>query len=390
MLACAVFVNQEQNAMSGHPGFTTLALHTATSPHAAPPAVATLEERIAALEGGVAGLATASGQAALHLALATLAGAGHHIVAADNLRDGHIALLAHGLARFGVTTTFVDPRHPHAWRAAIRPETRLLAGAALGHARLDVLDIPQVAAIAHEHDLPLLVDASLATPWLSMPFDHGADLVMHDAGFLSGKAGAAGGLLVDGGTFDWHAAHSRTGSFAGLCEADPASDGRVFTEESTVGAFALRARHAGLRDFGATLGAHDAAVMLNGLETLAVRMDRHVAGARKVAETLAGHPAVAAVAYPDLDNHPDHDLARRLLPRGCGAIVPFALEGGPAAAARFLDALKLFGRENACGGARSHAAPGTAGTVRLAIGLEDADDLLDDLARALKLAQKGA
>jgi len=378
--------------MSGprYPGFTTLALHTATSPQAAPPAVATLEERSAALEGGVAGLATASGQAALHLALATLAGAGHHIVAAHDLRAEHIALLTHGMARFGVATTFVDPRDPDAWRAAIRPETRLLVGAALGHAGLDVLDIPQVAAVAHEHGLPLLVDASLATPWLLRPFDHGADLVVHDARFLSGKAGATGGLLVDGGTFDWHAAHARTGRFARLCEPDPGCDGRVFAEESTVGAFALRARHAGLRDFGAVLGAHDAAVMVGGLETLAVRMERHVAGARKAAAALASHPAVATVAYPDLDSHPDHDLARRLLPRGCGAIVPFALQGGPAAAARFLDALKLFGREDACGGARSHAAPGTAGTVRLAVGLEDADDLIDDLARALKLAQKGA
>ncbi|WP_075791103.1 PLP-dependent transferase [Massilia putida] len=378
--------------MSGprYPGFTTLALHTATSPQAAPTAVATLEERIAALEGGVAGLATASSQAALHLALATLAGAGDHVVAAHNLRGEHAALLAHGLARFGVATTFVDPRDPHAWRSAIRPETRLLAGAALGHADLDVLDIPQVAAIAHEHDLPLLVDASLATPWLLMPFDHGADLVIHDAAFLSGKAGATGGLLVDGGTFDWHAAHARTGRFAGLCEPDPGCDGRVFAEESTVGAFALRARHAGLRDFGATPGAYDAAVMLNGLETLGVRMERHVAGARRVAEALAAHPAVASVAYPDLDSHPDHAIARRLLPRGCGAIVPFALLGGPAAAARFLDGLKLVGREGASGGARSHAASAAAGTVRLAIGLEDADDLLDDIARALKLAQKGA
>jgi O-acetylhomoserine (thiol)-lyase len=378
--------------MSGprYPGFTTLALHTATSGQAAPPAVATLEERIAALDGGVAGLATASSQAALHLALVTLAGAGHHVVAARNLRDEHAALLAHGMKRFDVATTFVDPRDPDAWRNAIRPETRLLAGTVLGHADLDVLDIPQVAAIAHEHDLPLLVDASLATPWLLTPFDHGADLVMHDAGFLSGKAGATGGLLVDGGTFDWHAVHTRTGRFAGLCEPDPGCDGRVFAEESTVGAFALRARHAGLRDFGATLGAHDAAVTLNGLETLAARMERHVAGARKVAEALAAHPAVATVAYPDLASHPDHATARRLLPRGCGAIVPFALQGGATAAARFFDALKLFGRENACGGARSQATSVAAGTVRLAIGLEDADDLLDDLARALKLAQKGA
>ena len=372
--------------MSGprYPGFTTLALHTATSPHAAPPAVATLEERIAALDGGVAGIAAASSQAALHLALATLAGAGDHIVAAHDLHPGLIALLAHGVKRFGVATTFVDPRDPNAWRAPIRPETRLLVGAALGHAGMDVLDIPRVATVAHEHGLPLLVDASLATPWLLSPFDHGADLVVHDAGYLSGTAGATGGLLVDGGTFDWHAAHARTGRFAGLCEPDPACGGRVFAEESTVGAFALRARHAALRDFGATLGAMDAAVMLNGLETLVVRTERHVAGARKVAAALAAHPAVASVAYPD------HELARRLLPRGCGAVVPFALQGGPAAAARFLDALKLVGRDDACGGARSCATPGGAGTVRLAVGLEDTDDLLDDLTRALKLAQKGA
>ena len=378
--------------MSGprYPGFTTLALHTATSPHAAPPAVATLEERIAALDGGVAGIAAASSQAALHLALATLAGAGDHIVAAHDLHPGLIALLAHGVKRFGVATTFVDPRDPNAWRAPIRPETRLLVGAALGHAGMDVLDIPRVATVAHEHGLPLLVDASLATPWLLSPFDHGADLVVHDAGYLSGTAGATGGLLVDGGTFDWHAAHARTGRFAGLCEPDPACGGRVFAEESTVGAFALRARHAALRDFGATLGAMDAAVMLNGLETLVVRTERHVAGARKVAAALAAHPAVASVAYPDLDNHPERDLARRLLPRGCGAIVPFALQGGPAAAARCLDALKLVGRDDACGGARSYATPGGAGTVRLAVGLEDTDDLLDDLTRALKLAQKGA
>lgn len=378
--------------MSGprYPGFTTLALHTAAGAHTQAAAVATLEERSAALEGGVAGIAAASAQAALHLALATLAGAGHHIVAANNLGAGHTALLAHGLGRFGVAATFVDARDPSAWRAAIRPETRLLVGAALGGDNLDVLDIPAVAAIAHEHDLPLLVDATLATPWLSRPLDHGADLVVHGAGFLAGKADAAGGLLVDGGTFDWHAAHGRTGRFAALCEPDPGCDGRVFAEESTVGAFALRARHAGLRDFGATLGAHDAGVILAGLETLGVRMDRHVASARRVAEALAAHPAVAGVAYPGLDSHPDHAVGRRLLPRGCGAVVPFTLQGGMTAAGRFLDGLKIFGRDAGCGGARSHAAPLGAGAIRLTVGLEDADDLLGDLDRALKLAQKGA
>ena len=362
-----------------YPGFTTLALHVAAGAPNSDPAVAALEERGAALEGGVAGIATASGQAALHLALATLAGSGHHIVAADNLRDDARALLAHGLRRFGVEATFVDPRDPGAWRAAIRPATRVLVGAALG---LDgtVLDIPRVAAVAHDHDLPLLVDATLATPRLLSAFDHGADLVIHDAGFLAGQAGAPGGLLVDGGTFDWHAAHARTGRYAGLCEPNPACDGRVFAEESTVGAFALCARHVALRDFGTALGAHDAAVILRGLETLGMRMDRHVAGARRVAETLASHPAVANVAYPD------HDL----LPRGGGAVVPFTLQGGSAAAGRFLDALKVVGRADAIGGPRSFAADAGAGTVCLYVGLEDPDDLLDDIARALKLAQKGA
>ncbi|KGF82089.1 hypothetical protein IA69_09190 [Massilia sp. JS1662] len=367
--------------MSGprYPGFTTLALHVAAGAPTSDPAVATLEERAAALEGGVAGIATASGQAALHLALATLAGSGHHVVAADNLHDDARALLAHGLRRCGVTVTFADPRDPGAWRAAIRPETRVLVGTALG---LDgtVLDIPRVAAVAHEHDLPLLVDATLATPWLLSAFDHGADLVVHDAGFLAGQAGATGGLLVDGGTFDWHAAHARTGRFAELCEPNAACDGRVFAEESTVGAFALCARHAGLRDFGTALGAHDAAAILRGLETLGMRMDRHVAGARKVAAALAGHAAVASVAYRD------HEL----LPRGAGAVVPFALQGGPAAAGRFLGALKVFAATDAVGGPRSHATDAGAGTVRLYVGLEDPDDLLDDLARALKLAQKGA
>ena len=362
-----------------YPGFTTLALHVAAGAPISAPAVATLEERGAALEGGIAGIATASGQAALHLALATLAGSGHHVAAADNLRMDARALLAHGLRRFGVTTTFVDPHDPDAWRAAIRPETRVLVAAASGQDGT-VLDIPRVAAVAHGQDLPLLVDATLATPWLLAAFDHGADLVVHDAAFLAGQAGAPGGLLVDGGTFDWHAAHARTGRFAELCEPNAACDGRVFAEESTVGAFALGARHAGLRDFGAALGAHDAAVILRGLETLGMRMDRHVAGARKAAETLAGHPAVAGVAY----------ASHELLPRGAGAVVPFTLRGGPAAAGRFLDALKLVGRSDALGGPRSFAMDAGAGTVRLYVGLEDPDDLLDDIARALKLAQKGA
>jgi O-acetylhomoserine (thiol)-lyase len=379
----------QDEPMSGprYPGFTTLALHTAAGAQFPDPAVARLEECIAALEGGVAGIATASAQAALHLAVTTLAGAGAHVVAARTLHPGAHALLAHGLGRCGIATTFVDPRDTGAWQAAIRPGTRLLVGDALTDG---VLDIPAVATVAHAHDLPLLVDGTLATPCLSKPFDHGADLVVHGAAFLAGRAGAAGGLLVDGGTFDWQAAHARTGRYADLCEPDPRFDGRVFAEESTVGAFALRAREAGLRDFGAALGAHDAAVMLQGLETLALRIERHVAGARLVAGTLAAHPAVARVDYPGLDGHPDQALAGRLLPHGGGTVVPFALHGGPAAADRFINALTVFARTDGAGGARSCAIRAGADMVRLSIGLEDADDLLGDLGRALKLAQKGA
>ncbi len=371
------------------------------------PTNAVLEERIAALEGGVGAIATASGQAALHLALTTLCSAGSHIVASAALYGGSHNLLHYTLRRFGIETTFVPPGDLAAWQAAIRPETRLLFGETLGNPGLDVLDLPAVSAIAHGAGLPLLVDATFTPPWLLRPFDHGADLLVHSATkFLSGHGTVIGGLLVDSGRFDWAAAHARHGRFAELCEPYAGFHGMVFAEESTVGAFLLRARREGLRDFGACMSPHTAWLILQGLETLPLRMARHIDNTRAVVRFLAEHPMVARVGYPELDGHPSQALAQRLLPRGCGAVFSFDLAGSRAQGVAFIEALKLFSHLANVGDCRSlviHPASTThfrmddatlaqagitPGTIRLSIGLEDPADLMDDLKRALKAAEK--
>ena len=371
------------------------------------PTNAVLEERIAALEGGVAGIATASGQAAMHLGLVTIAGAGSHIVASRALYGGSHNLLAYTMKRFGIDTTFVDPRDIDAWRAAIRPNTKVLFAETLGNPGLDVLNVPLVAQLAHEHFLPLMVDATFTTPYLLRPFEHGADLIFHSATkFLCGHGTAIGGLLVDGGTFDWQQAYDKTGRFAELCEPYEGFHGMVFAEESSVAPFALRARREGLRDFGAVMSPHNAFAVLQGIETLGLRMDRHVANTRRVIEFLVAHPAVESVSYPELPGHPDHALAKTLLPKGCGAVFSFALKGDRAAGTRFVDALTIFSHLANVGDAKSlviHPASTThfrvppeqlaasgirEGTMRLSIGLEDADDLIDDLARGLKASQR--
>lgn len=367
------------------------------------PTNAVLEERIAALEGGVGAIATASGQAALHLAIATLAGAGSHLVASSALYGGSHNLLHYTLARFGIETTFVKPGDLDAWKRSIRPNTRLLFGETLGNPGLDVLDIPAVAAIAHDHGLPLLVDSTFTTPWLMKPFEHGADLVYHSATkFLSGHGTVIGGLLVDSGQFDWHA----SGRFPELAAPYEGFHGMVFAEESTVGAFLLRARREGLRDFGACMSPHTAWLILQGIETLPLRMARHVENTRRIVAFLAAHPMVAAVGYPELESHPGHALAQRLLPRGCGSVFSFDLKGSRAQGKAFIEALKLFSHLANVGDCRSlviHPASTThfrmddaalaqagigPGTIRLSVGLEDADDLIDDLKRALKTAEK--
>lgn len=432
--------------MSGpkYPGFDTLALHAGQSPdpatgsravpiyqttsyvfrdseHAASlfnmeraghvysrisnPTVAVLEERMAALEGGTGSIATASGQAALHLAVATLMDAGSHIVASASLYGGSHNLLGYTLKRFGIDTTFVVPRELDAWRKAIRPNTRLLFGETLGNPGLDVLDIPAVSGIAHEAGVPLLVDATFTTPYLMKPFELGADLLYHSATkFLGGHGIAIGGVIVDSGRFDWE----KSGKFPQLTAPYSGFHNMDFEEESGTRAFLLRARREGLRDFGACMAPMTAFQILQGIETLHLRMPRHVESTRKVVDFLAGHAAVGKVLYPERPDHPDHALAKKLLPRGCGAVFSFDIRGGREAGRRFIESLRVFSHLANVGDAKSlviHPATTThyrmsdedlvragigPGTVRLSIGLEDAQDLMDDLDRGLNTAMRAA
>jgi O-acetylhomoserine (thiol)-lyase len=368
------------------------------------PTCAVLEERVAALEGGVGAIATASGQAALFLAIVTLMDTGAHIVASRALYGGSHNLLDYTLPRLGITTTFVDPRDVDAWRAAIRPTTRLLFGETLGNPRLDVLDVARVAEVAHAHDLPLLVDSTFTTPWLLRPFEHGADLVYHSATkFLSGHGVVIGGVLVDSGRFDWQRAAAK---FPTLTEPYRGFHDMTFTDESTTAAFLLRARREGARDFGACMAPFTAFQILQGIETLPLRMEKHVANTRAVIAFLRRHPFVGAIGYPELPEHPDHALAARLLPRGCGAVFSFDINGTRAQGRRFIESLRLFSHLANVGDAKSlviHPASTThfrmsdadlaragigEGTIRLSIGLESADDLIDDLSRALYAASK--
>jgi len=367
------------------------------------PTNAVLEERVSALEGGVGAIATASGQAALHLAVATLMGSGSHIVASRSLYGGSHNLLRYTLPRFGIDTTFVDPRDVEAFRRAIRPNTRLLFGETLGNPGLEVLDIPRLSEVAHQAGLPLLVDSTFTTPYLMRPFDLGADLVYHSATkFLGGHGVAIGGVLVDGGRFDWE----KSGKFPTLTEPYVGFHDMVFSEESTTAAFMLRARREGLRDFGACMSPHNAFQILQGIETLGLRMQRHVDNSRRIASFLSGHAAVESVSYPELPGHPDHELASKLLPRGCGAVFSFGIKGGRQAGRRFIETLTVFSHLANVGDAKSlvihpattthyrmddealRAAAITEGTIRLSVGLEDPEDLIADLDRALRASQK--
>ena len=371
------------------------------------PTNAVLEQRVSALEGGVGAITTASGQAALHLSIATLMGAGSHIVASTALYGGSQNLLHYTLRRFGIDTSFVKPGDIDGWRAAVRPNTRLFFGETVGNPGLDVLDIATVASIAHEAGVPLLVDSTLTTPWLLKPLDHGADLVYHSATkFLSGHGTVIAGIVVDGGSFDWAAAHAASGKFGELAEPYEGFHNMVFTDESTVGAFLLRARREGLRDFGACLSPHSAWLVLQGIETLGLRMARHMDNTAKVVEYLAGHAFVSRVGHPLLESHPSHALAQKLLPRGAGSVFSFDLKGSRVQGKAFVDALQVFSHLANVGDCRSlvihpasttHfrmsddalAAGGiTQGTIRLSIGLEDPADLLEDLRRALRAAEK--
>jgi O-acetylhomoserine (thiol)-lyase len=365
------------------------------------PTTAVLEERIAALEGGVGAVATASGQAALHLAVATLMDQGGHIVSSAALYGGSHNLFHHTLPRFGIKASFVDPRDPAAFKAAIRPETRLLYGETLGNPGLEVMDIPAIAEIAHAAGLPLMIDNTFATPYLCRPFELGADIVTHSVTkFLGGHGVAIGGIMVDSGRFDWEG----SGKFPTLTEPYEGYHGLDFAEEFGPLSLLMRARAEGLRDFGAAMSPQNAFYLLQGVETLPLRMARHVENALAVARYLSGAKGVLWVRYPGLASHPDHERAKAMLPRGAGAILSFGIQGGREAGRRFIEALHLFSHLANVGDAKSlviHPASTThqqmdkaalaaagveEGLVRLSVGLEDPADLIDDLAQALAAA----
>ncbi|MGN6310406.1 MAG: O-acetylhomoserine aminocarboxypropyltransferase [Xanthobacteraceae bacterium] len=367
------------------------------------PTVSVLEERIAALEGGVGAVCTASGMAALHLAIATLVSAGEHIVASSSLYGGSINILTHTLPRFGITTTFVNPRDHDGMRAAIKDNTRLVIGETIGNPGMEVLDIPKVAQIAHDAKIPLLVDNTFATPYLSRPIELGADIVMNSATkWLGGHGIAIGGVLVDSGRFNWRA----SGKFPVLTEPYAGYHGIVFDEQFGPIAFMMRARTEGLRDFGACLSPTNAFQILQGIETLGPRMDRHMANTKAVLDFLTANKAVDWVLHPSLENHPDYELARTLLPRGAGSIISFGIKGGRAAGKKFLETLRMISHLANVGDAKTLVIhPGStthqqmdaeqlkaAGIgeemVRLSVGIEAAQDILDDLGQALRISQK--
>ncbi|CAN5205385.1 O-acetylhomoserine aminocarboxypropyltransferase [soil metagenome] len=364
------------------------------------PTVAAFEERMASLEGGVGAVATASGQAALALSVMTLAGAGRHLVCYSAVYGGTANLLRATLPRFGIETTFIPVDHDsETLRAAIRPNTAAVIAETIGNPGMSVIDQPAVADVAHEAGIPLLIDNTFATPYLCRPFELGADLVIHSATkFIAGTGSVIGGVLVDSGRFDWEA----SGRFPELTEPYAPYHDIVFTEEFGPAAFVARARAEGLRDFGACMSPETAFRLLQGTESLAPRMDRHLANTRRVIEFLLEAPQVARVLYPTLESHPDYEVAQRLLPGGAGAVLAFTLKGGREAGARFIESVALFSHLANVGDARSlviHPASTThqqmdaeglaaagieEGTVRMSVGLESSDDLIADLRRALR------
>ena len=358
------------------------------------------EERVAALEGGVAGLAVASGAAAITYALQNILQAGDHVVAADNLYGGSFNLITHTLSTQGITNTIVDVRNFEEVEKAIRPETKALYVETFGNPNSDVTDLDALAEIAHKNGIPLIVDNTFATPFLIRPIEHGADIVVHSATkFIGGHGSSLGGVIVDGGNFDWKAQPDR---FPTLAKPDPSYHGAVFADVAGKAAFVTRIRAVILRDTGATLSPFNAFILLQGLETLSLRVERHVSNALKVVEFLANHPKVARVNHPSLPSHPDHALYTKLFPNGAGSIFTFEIKGGQEEAWKFIDSLQIFSLLANVADVKSlvihpytttHSQMSpeelaaqhiTPSTIRLSIGTEHIDDILADIAQALE------
>jgi O-acetylhomoserine (thiol)-lyase len=366
---------------------------------------AVFEERVAALEGGVAGLAVASGAAAVTYALQNIALNGDHIVTADNLYGGSYNLITHTLANQGVGHTIVNVNDLKAVEAAIRPNTKAIFAETFGNPNSDVTDIDALAEVAHKHQLPLIIDNTFGTPYLIRPIEHGADIVIHSATkFIGGHGSSLGGVIVDGGTFDWKASAAK---FPTLAQPDPSYHGAVFADVAGAAAFVTRIRAVILRDTGAAISPFNAFILLQGLETLSLRVERHVANALKVVEYLSKHPLVEKVNHPSLAAHPDHTLYNRLFPNGAGSIFTFEIKGGEKAAWRFIDALEIFSLLANVADAKSlvihpytttHSQMSkdeleqqhiTPSTVRLSIGTEHIDDIIDDIEQAFEKVRKG-
>ena len=357
------------------------------------------EDRVAALEGGVAGLAVASGAAAITYALQNIAQAGDHIVAADNLYGGSYNLITHTLATQGISNTIINVNDLDALEAAIKPNTKVVYAETFGNPNSDVLDLEGVAAVAHKHGIPFIVDNTFGTPYLIRPLEHGADIVVHSATkFLGGHGTSLGGVIVDGGKFDWKA---NADKFPTLAKPDPSYHGIVFADAVGAAAFVTRIRAVILRDTGAAISPFNAFILLQGVETLSLRVERHVENALKVVDFLSKHPKVAAVHHPALANHHDHALYQKYFPNGGGSIFTFEVKGGQEEAWKFIDALQIFSLLANVADVKSlvihpyttthsqlspeelkeqHITPAT---VRLSIGTEHIDDILDDLAQAL-------
>lgn len=359
------------------------------------------EQRIAALEGGVGALATASGQAAITLAILNIAEAGDEIVSSAHLYGGTFNLLNHTLKKIGIGVRFVDPSDPENFRRAATPRTKAFFAETIGNPKMDVFDIEAVAQIAHEIGVPLIIDNTFATPYLCRPFEHGADIVVHSATkFIGGHGTSIGGVIVDGGRFDWAA----SGKYPGLVEPDPTYHGVRYVEAAGPAAYIVKARVQLMRDLGPAISPFNAFLFLQGLETLSLRMQRHSDNALAVAKFLEKHPRVKWVNYPGLESSPYYSLAKRYLPLGQGAILTFGIDGGVEAGRAFIDHLKLFSHLANVGDAKSlvihpastthqqlteeeqRASGVTPELVRLSVGIESIDDILEDLDQALSKA----
>jgi len=358
------------------------------------------EDRVAALEGGVAGLAVASGAAAITYALQNIVLAGDHIVAADNLYGGTYNLITHTLANQGITNSIVNVNDLNALEAAIRPNTKAIIAETFGNPNSDVLNIEGVAEVAHRHGIPLIIDNTFGTPYLIRPLEHGADIVVHSATkFLGGHGTSLGGVIVDGGKFDWKADPDK---YPTLAKPDPSYHGIVFADAVGAAAYVTRIRAVILRDTGAAISPFNAFILLQGVETLSLRVERHVENALKVVQFLAAHPKVAKVNHPSLESHPDHALYQKYFPKGGGSIFTFEVKGGQEEAWRFIDALQIFSLLANVADVKSlviHPATTThsqlspeelaeqhitPATIRLSIGTEHIDDIIDDLSQALE------